>query len=31
MVKYEAPVMEVEELDEDAILTSGDDSAAYLK
>ena len=24
MEKYEAPVMEVEELDEDAILTSGD-------
>ena len=25
MEKYEVPVMEVEELDEDAILTSGDD------
>ena len=30
MEKYDAPVMEVEELDEDAILTSGD-SATYVK
>ena len=26
MEKYDAPVMEVEELDEDAILTSGDNT-----
>ncbi len=29
MEKYEAPVMDVEELEEDAILTSGDD--VYVK
>ena len=27
MEKYEAPVMEIEELDEDAILTSGNNPA----
>ena len=30
MEKYEIPVMEVEALDKDAILTSGD-SATYVK